>query len=56
MKWNEDMIPLIFLALGDQDFLARKNLFLVMSANINEKESEMILGKVLRYLNLYFFL
>jgi hypothetical protein len=44
MKWNEDMIPLIFLAIGDQEFLIRKNLTLVMSANTTEKDNELILG------------
>lgn len=44
MKWNEDMFPLIFLAIGDQEFLAKKNLILVLSANSVEKDNEMMIG------------
>ena len=45
MKWNEDMIPLIFLAIGDQEFLKRKSFILILSANSCEKDNETIFGK-----------
>ncbi len=56
MKWNEDMIPLIFLSIGDQEFLKRKSLILILGANSCEKDNETIFGKILIILFIFCFL
>lgn len=36
----------IFTAIGDQEFLSMKNLSLILYTSGNEKENEMMIGKI----------